>query len=59
MAFDTFFDFLAMGRHGSYVWSAYGLSIFALIALTWNTLAKRRRVRDTLVKRYLRSQTRS
>jgi heme exporter protein D len=59
MAFDTFFDFLAMGKHGSYVWSAYGFSIFALIVLTWNTLAKRRKIRGKLVKRYLRNQTRS
>jgi heme exporter protein D len=33
MAFDSFSDFLAMGRHGVYVWSAYGVS-FAIVF--WN-----------------------
>ena len=27
MSFATFGDFLAMGHHGLYVWSAYGLSL--------------------------------
>jgi heme exporter protein D len=35
MAFDSFAEFLAMGRHGPYVWSAYGLS-FAIIL--WNVV---------------------
>jgi len=33
MAFETFADFLAMGRHAPYVWSAYGLT-FAIVL--WN-----------------------
>ncbi len=33
MAFESFADFWAMGRHGFYVWSAYG--VCALIVL-WN-----------------------
>lgn len=57
MAFDTFFDFLAMGKHGLYVWSAYGFSVLALLALTWNTLMKRRDTQKMLVKRYVRNQT--
>lgn len=32
MAFASFSDFLAMGGHASYVWSAYGLCL-ALLAL--------------------------
>ena len=56
-AFASFADFLAMGRHGAYVWSAYGLCM-ALMAL--NALlpvlarrrylgeAARRRRRETL-----------
>ena len=39
----TFADFLAMGRHGLYVWSAYGC---CLAVLAWNLavplLGKRR-----------------
>ncbi len=26
MSFESFGDFLAMGHHGPYVWSAYGTS---------------------------------
>ncbi|MDY7560705.1 heme exporter protein CcmD [Pseudomonas sp. 10B1] len=43
MSFDSFGDFLAMGRHALYVWSAYGicLSVLALnVALP--ILARRR-----------------
>lgn len=47
MAFDSFSDFLAMGRHGLYVWLAYGVS-FAIIA--WNAvqpvLQRRRLLRE-------------
>lgn len=35
MAFESFADFLAMGRHGLYVWLAYGVT-FAIIV--WNAL---------------------
>ena len=30
MSFASFSDFLAMGRHGLYVWSAYGLCLAVL-----------------------------
>ncbi len=32
MSFNSFAEFLAMGHHGPYVWSAYGISL-AVIAL--------------------------
>lgn len=31
MYFETFADFLAMGTHGPYVWSAYGLTILVVV----------------------------
>ncbi len=34
--FDTFADFLQMGKHGLYVWLSYGLS---LIVFLYNILA--------------------
>ncbi|MBO9356418.1 heme exporter protein CcmD [Bordetella petrii] len=41
--FSSLNDFLSMGSHGAYVWSAYGLS---LALLAWNAvlplLARRR-----------------
>ncbi|MBD8683725.1 heme exporter protein CcmD [Pseudomonas sp. CFBP 13719] len=31
MSFDSFGEFVSMGRHGVYVWSAYGLCLVVLI----------------------------
>ncbi len=42
MAFKNWHDFLSMGHHGFYVWSAYG--IFLIIAL-WNIVLPRRQYR--------------
>jgi len=52
MAFSSFADFLSMGRHGAYVWSAYGLCL-ALIALNvvLPVLARRRYLNDLLRRR--------
>ena len=30
MSFSSFAEFLAMGSHGAYVWSAYGISLAVL-----------------------------
>lgn len=39
-------DFLAMGGHGVYVWTAYGLSLVALVAVgAWPLLGMRTLVR--------------
>ena len=38
MSFDSFSDFLAMGRHGAYVWSCY---LITLIVVLWNLWAPR------------------
>ena len=32
MAFHSFSDFIAMGRHGAFVWSAYGISLINIVA---------------------------
>ena len=32
MAFETFADFMAMGKHGPYVWSAYGITLLVVVA---------------------------
>ena len=48
MNFESFSAFLAMGGHGPYVWSCYGLT---LLVLLFNGLAPGRRQR-----RFLREQ---
>lgn len=47
MEFDTLSAFLAMGKHGAYVWSAYGLSALIIgLNILWPIWAKKRLVRD-------------
>ncbi|QMV65391.1 MULTISPECIES: heme exporter protein CcmD [Pseudomonadaceae] len=47
MSFSSFAEFLAMGTHGPYVWSAYGISL-AILALNvvLPILARRRYLQD-------------
>lgn len=58
MAFDSVTEFLTMGTHGAYVWSAYGISFVALLLLSWNTISERQKVKKTLQKRLLRESKR-
>lgn len=47
MSFESFSDFLAMGKHGLYVWSAYGVSLAVLILnVALPILARRRHLQD-------------
>ncbi|AEF53895.1 heme exporter protein CcmD [Marinomonas posidonica] len=56
MAFDSAADFFAMGKHGLYVWSAYGISGSVLVGFILLSLRERRKVRRQLHKRFLRDQ---
>ncbi|WP_439850887.1 heme exporter protein CcmD [Pseudomonas syringae] len=43
MSFESFSDFLAMGRHGLFVWSAYGVCMWVLLLnVALPVLARRR-----------------
>ncbi len=47
MSFASFSDFIAMGNHGLYVWSAYGISLLVLgINVAAPLLARRRYLQD-------------
>jgi len=35
MVFENWSEFFQMGRHGLYVWSAYGISIFTIVAVVF------------------------
>ena len=52
MAFASFSDFLVMGGHAGYVWSAYGLCL-AILALNVALpgLARRRYLKDLARRR--------
>ena len=44
MAFESFADFLAMGKHGFYVWLVYGTSVTVLVGTVIAAHAHSRRV---------------
>ena len=52
MYFDSLADFLAMGKHGFYVWSAYGISAFLIIASMVLAMRGLGQVRQTLARQY-------
>jgi heme exporter protein D len=47
MSFASFADFLAMGSHGAYVWSAYGIGLAVLaLNVALPIMARRRYLQD-------------
>ncbi|AOB33440.1 hemagglutination activity protein [Bordetella sp. H567] len=51
MAFPSLADFLAMGRHGAYVWSAYGFCLALMSLNVMQPLLARRRYLKDLARR--------
>ena len=54
MAFESFADFLAMGKPGFYVWSAYGVSALLIIANMALAIRAQGQVRQRLVRQQRR-----
>ena len=48
MTFASLSEFLRMGAHGTYVWTAYGLTLAALVTIHLFTARRRRRLQHTL-----------
>ncbi|PTU73312.1 heme exporter protein CcmD [Pseudomonas mangrovi] len=47
MYFESFAEFVAMGKHGAYVWSAYGITLAVLaLNVVLPILARRRYLKD-------------
>ncbi|HAB92170.1 heme exporter protein CcmD [Denitrificimonas caeni] len=47
MSFDSFSEFLAMGNHGVYVWSSYGISfVILLLNVALPILARQRYLKN-------------
>lgn len=53
MYFESFAEFIQMGKHGPYVWSAYGISISLVIGLVLQLRARRRQVL-TMIRQQIR-----
>ena len=56
MSFASFSDFLAMGKHGLYVWSAYGICFTVLAINVLAPVVARRRYLQQEARR-LRRET--
>lgn len=57
MSFESFSDFLAMGRHGLFVWSAYAIALGVLVINVALPLAARRRHLQQEARRLRRETT--
>jgi heme exporter protein D len=57
VAFDTFSEFLAMGGHGPYVWSAWGVTALLLLAAVWHARVEQRQLFKGLKRRVRRDNS--
>ena len=57
MSFASFSDFVAMGHHGLYVWSAYGICLAVLALNVALPLAARRRYLQQEARRLRRESS--
>ncbi len=58
MSFASFADFLAMGNHGPYVWSAYGICLVVLVLNVLLPLRAKRRYLQDEARRMRREESR-
>lgn len=56
MAFNSLAEFLAMGHHGVYVWTSYGLTFVAIAYLLWQAKAQRQRFFKEQIQQLKRGQ---
>lgn len=54
MQFETFSDFIAMGKYGFYVWLAYGVTALLLILLVIASNQKHKSVKKAILARQKR-----
>ncbi|MGB1091727.1 MAG: heme exporter protein CcmD [Oceanobacter sp.] len=56
MEFQTVGEFLAMGKHGLYVWLSYGLTALIIAVNIWLPLRRKKQLKQELVRRQRREQ---
>ena len=56
MAFHSFAEFLAMGRHGAFVWSAYGISLIVIVANIVAPIQRRRALINDIKRKIKREK---
>ncbi len=52
----TFSEFLAMGDHGFYVWTSYGVGLFLFAAIYMNVKSQNKAMIKLIRRRYLRQE---
>ena len=57
MYFESFEAFLQMGKHGPYVWSAYGLSLFLIVTSLVQAVRSERAARQAVRQLMRREQS--
>ncbi len=57
MNFNSFAEFLAMGNHALYVWSAYGISLLVLMLNVGVPLLAKRRYLQEQARRLRREES--
>ncbi|MCH4810870.1 heme exporter protein CcmD [Vreelandella neptunia] len=57
MAFASFSEFLAMGGHAPYVWSAWGVTALLLVATVWHARVEQRQLIKGLKRRARRANS--
>lgn len=57
MNFSSFADFIAMGNHGVYVWTSYGISLAVLILNVVLPVLARRRYLQNEARRLRREES--
>lgn len=57
MAFSSFSEFLAMGGHAPYVWSAWGVTALLLLATVWHARVEQRQLLKGLKRRARRQNS--
>ena len=56
MQFETFSEFIAMGKHGYYVWLAYGLSLAILVLNVVLPMMSRKRIYQEIARNQRREE---
>ena len=56
MQFETFSEFIAMGKHGYYVWLAYGLSLAILVLNVVLPMLSRKRIYKEIARNQRREE---
>lgn len=59
MAFETIADFIAMGKHGPFVWSAYGISLLIIAANIVAPIQRRKALMNDIKRKIKREKLES